>query len=201
MCSMRAPLDSDTVGDPLLRAGTPGESRAVAAWLAAWAAEPHPADPEDLTPAALLVEAGEILELLGDHAAALEMYRRATVAEGRVRSDPRALMHRALVALGELAEAGQLADEVRRTLSTDVEACVVIGENYEKAGDLTQSHRWMNLALRRLQRKAQTEEDWSVDLLLLPVIRRRVRRALGLPTDCCDRLADRFDAVADDVSD
>src|SRR5688572_11306774 len=109
----------DAVGRLGLYAGTPERQRQVAQQLIDWSAERHPADAVEVTPAALLAEAGQILELLGDHAAALEVYRRAVTAEGTVEPDVRCFLHRALVTVGDLPAARLVADEVRRSALGD----------------------------------------------------------------------------------
>jgi hypothetical protein len=86
---VRGPLNRDVVGDVGLAAETPERLRAYAAQLVAWAAERHPRDAPDVTPAALLVEAGEVLDLLGDHQDALGLFQRAVAAEGETRLDAR----------------------------------------------------------------------------------------------------------------
>lgn len=182
----------DTVDSLCFRAETPEQRRRAAEQLIAWAAERHPSDAVGVTPAALLAEAGEMLELLGDHAAALGAYRRAATAEGVVEPNVRCFVHRALVSVGELPAARLLAEEVRRSAPADPGAYAMIGETYEKAGDLREAHRWLNLGLQRLDGRAADEgrTGQGLDLILLAIVRRRIRRALGLPADAVDRLAD-----------
>ena len=188
---MRAPLDMDFVGSLSLDAETPEQQRQAVELLIAWAAEQHPADAVEVTPAALLAEAGQILDLLGDHAAALEVYRRAATAEGAVEPDVRCFLHRALVLVGEFPAARLLAEEVRRSAPADLGAYAMMGETYEKAGDLREAHRWMNLGLQRLGGRAAEDDltDQGLHLILLAIVRRRIRRALELPPDAVDRLA------------
>jgi tetratricopeptide (TPR) repeat protein len=188
---MRTPLDMDTVARLGLDAGTPEQQRQAVEQLILWAAERHPADAVEVTPAALSAEARKILELLGDHAAALEVYRRAATAEGAVEPDVRCFLHRALVSVGELPAARLLAEEVRRSAPADPGAYAMIGETYEKAGDLREAHRWLNLGLQRFSGRAPDDDstDQHLDLVLLAIVRRRIRRALGLPPDAVDRLA------------
>ncbi|SDX58028.1 hypothetical protein SAMN05660209_00759 [Geodermatophilus africanus] len=179
------------VGSLRLDAETPEAQRAWAAQLVAWAADRHPEDSPEVTPAALLIEAGETVELLGDHPAALDLYRRAAAAEGTVAPDARCYVHRALVATGELPSARRLAEEVRRSAPADTSSYAMIGETWEKAGDLVEAHRWMNLGLRALGRRAEGGDPTAtgIDLILLLIVRRRLCRALELPPDAGDRLA------------
>jgi hypothetical protein len=66
----------------------------------------------------------------------------------------------------------------------------MIGETYEKAGDLREAHRWLNLAVRRFGGRAADDDSTNqgIDLILLAIVRLRIRRALGLPPDAVDRL-------------
>jgi len=181
----------DTVVRLCPDAATPEERRQAAQQLVAWSAERHPADAVDVTPAVLLAEAGQILEVAGDHAAALEAYRQSASTEGVVEPDVRCFLHRSLVAVGELATARLLAEEVRRAAPADPGAYAMIGETYEKSGDLEEAHRWLNLGLHALGGRAADEGSsiLGVDLILLAIVRRRIRRALALPDDAVDRLA------------
>ncbi len=181
----------DTVGRLGFDAATPEQQRQVVEQLLRWAAERHPADAVEVTPAALLAKAGQILELLGDHVAALEVYRRAATAEGTVEPDVRCFLHNALVSVGDLSAARLLAEEVRRTAPADLGTYAMIGETYEKAGDLREAHRWLNLGLRQFGRQADSDDstDQNLDLVMLAIVRRRIRRALGLPPDAVDHLA------------
>lgn len=181
----------DIVGGLGLDAEMPEQQRQAVEQLIAWAAERHPADAVEVTPAALLAEAGQILELLGDHAAALEVYRRAATAEGAAEPDVRCFLHRALVSVGELPAARLLAEEVRRSAPADLGAYAMIGETYEKAGDLREAHRWLNLGLQRFGARAADDDSTNqgLHMVLLAIVRRRIRRALGLPADAVDRLA------------
>ncbi|NEK87622.1 hypothetical protein GCU60_17935 [Blastococcus saxobsidens] len=190
---MRTQLDMDIVGRLGLEARTPEQQRRAAEQLVAWAAERHPADAVEVTPAALLAEAGEILELLGDHAAASKVYRQAVTAEGTLEPDVRSSLHRTLVSVGELPAARLLAEDVRRSAPEDIGTYAIIGETYEKAGDLREAHRWMNLGLQRFGGPTtdHDSERRALDLILLAIVRRRIRRALGLSPDAIDRLADR----------
>src|SRR5829696_1209987 len=188
---MRPPLDMDTVVRLCPDAATPAERRQAAQQLIAWSAERHPADAVDVTPAVLLAEAGQILEIAGDHAAALDAYRQAATTEGVVEPDVRCFLHRALVSVGELPAARLLAEEVRRSAPLDPGSHAMIAETYEKYGDLQEAHRWLNLGLHALGGRATDEASSSLglDLILLAIVRRRIRRALTLPDDAVDRLA------------
>jgi hypothetical protein len=67
----------------------------------------------------------------------------------------------------------------------------MIGETYEKSGDLEEAHRWLNLGLHALGGRAADEPSsrLGLDLVLLAIVRRRTRHTLALPDDAVDRLA------------
>ena len=182
---MRGPLSLDDVDELELGAETPQQRRAAAARLVSWSEERHPEDDAEVTPAMLLAHAGEQLTSVGDHEAALDLYRRAVQAEGDVVPDVRCHLHHGLVAAGDVDAARRLAEEVRRSRPTDVDVYVLIGEDYEAIGDLAEANRWMNLGLRRLVDGLEDPEgpppEFTTALFL--TARRRVRDALGFPPD------------------
>jgi hypothetical protein len=187
---VRAPLSIEEVDDLELNAETPAQHRAAAATLVAWSEEPHPEDDDEVTPASLLAQAGEQLAMVGDHRAALDLYRRAAVAEGDVVPDVRCYLHHSLLAVGDVDEARRLAEEVRRSRPTDLDVYAMIGEDHEGVGDLTEAHRWMNLGLRQLLAELDDEDgaDPGIAAVLFLTVRRRVRQELGFPPDEFDLL-------------
>lgn len=182
---MRGPLSIDDVDELELTAETPRQRRAAAARLVAWSAERHPEDDAEVTPAMLLAHAGEQLTSVGDHEAALDLYRRATQAEGDVVPDVRCHLHHGLIEAGDLDAARRLAEEVRRSGPADVDVYVLIGEDYEAIGDLVEANRWMNLGLRHLIDQIEDPDGPPPDVVaaLFLTARRRVRDALGFPPD------------------
>jgi len=179
---VRGPLTIDQVEAVEFRARTPAARRAAAAKLAAWAEEVHPEDDEEVSPALLLVKAGEALSMAGDHGTALEFFRRAVVAEGDVPPDVRCYLHHELLQVGDVEGAREVADDVRHSKPADPDVYVFIGEDYELIGNLAEANRWLNLGLSRVL--SQTEgEDVDRDAVFLLAARRRVRRALGFPPD------------------
>jgi tetratricopeptide (TPR) repeat protein len=166
-------------------ARSPEELRAAAAQLVAWSRETHPEDDEEITPALLLVHAGELLSQAGDHEGALDLFRRAEAAEGDAPPDTRCYLHHGLLAAGDAEGARRLAEEVRRSRPADPDTYLLIGQDYAQAGDLAEVNRWLNLGLRRLLAQLQDEDpDLSgVGAVMLLAARRRVRRELGFPPD------------------
>lgn len=182
---MRGPLSLDDVDELELAAETPRQRRAAAARLVAWSEERHPEDDAEVTPAMLLAHAGEQLTSVGDHEAALDLYRRATQAEGDVVPDVRCHLHHGLIEAGDLDAARRLAEEVRRSGPADVDVYLLIAEDYEAIGDLVQANRWMNLGLRRLVDELEDPDGPPPDFVAAVFLtaRRRVREALGFPPD------------------
>jgi predicted Zn-dependent protease len=194
---VRAPLTIDDVEELEFRARTPEARRAAAAQLVAWAKEVHPEDDEEVTPAFLLVQAGEHLGYAGDQEAALDLFRRAVTAEGDVPPDVRCYLHHGLLKVGDVEGARRLADDVRRSKPADPQVYEMIGEDYELAGDLPEANRWLNLGLRRYVAALEAEDgdadealldDVLTDAVVLLSARRRVRHALGFPPDEFDDL-------------
>lgn len=180
---MRGPLTVDDVEELETGAGTSEQHRAVAAQLRAWAEEPHP-DDERITPAVLLVSAGEQLDLAGDNEAALVLFRCAVTAQGSAPPDTRCYLHHGLLRVGDGAEARKLADELRRERPTDGDVYLLIGQNYERADDLVEAHRWFTMGLTHMENQVQEGNDLSAaGLAALALVRFRVRRALNLPPD------------------
>lgn len=180
---MRKALDIEDVEELEFRSRTPEQQRTAAEILVGWAAERHPDDGEEVTPALLLVKAGEHLESAGDPRRALELYARAQTAGGDVPPDVRCYLHHGLIDAGDLAEARRLAEEVRRSRPADPDVYVSIAGDYETAGDLKEANRWMNLGLRRLIAEAENGELEGLQALILLSMRRRIRRALGFLPD------------------
>ena len=189
---MRGPLTQDDVEALYARARTPDQRRAAAAQLAAWAQEVHPEDDDDVSPASLLTNAGEHLSRIGDHEAALSMFRLAVGAEGHVPPDVRCYLHHGLLDVGDADGARRVADELRREGPADGDVYLFIGEDHELAGDLREAHRWLTMGLLRMLGRVEEEDDdlavsWAASLVQA---RYRVRRTLELPLDEYDELAD-----------
>jgi predicted Zn-dependent protease len=171
------------------RARTPEQHRAAARQLAAWAEEAHPMD-GPVSPATLLVNAGEQLTEAGDLPEALEFFRRAVDTGQYVPPDVRCYLHGGLLKVGDVDATRAVAEDLRRERPIDGDVYLFIGENYELAGDLRAAHRWLTMGV---QRTMNDVEDGDVaaarDAAGLVMARLRVRRALDLPLD-------EYDAVA-----
>ena len=180
---MRNPLSFDDV-EAIERQRTPEAHRSAAAQLLAWVEQRHPDD--EVTPADLLSAAAWHLGEAGDTEASLDLHRRA-VAIGRTTSiDARCLLHGALLDAGQLDEARQVADDLRRSRPRIFD-CAAMAENFFMAGDLRQAHRWVEMGVSQLELDApEDSNDADSDLIVLLNIRRTVRRQLGFPPDELD---------------
>lgn len=185
---MRRPLTADDVDRLCKRVRTPEERRAVAKQLAAWAEEAHPRD-RGVSPAVLLVNAGEQLAEAGDADEAVAFFRRAVDAGQYVPPDVRCYLHAGLLQAGDLDAARTLADELRRERPIDADVYLVIGQNYELAGGLREAHRWLTMGVRRTMDDARDGDAAAAeDAAGLMAARLRVRHALDLPLDDYDSL-------------
>jgi hypothetical protein len=157
---------------------------AAARTLQAWAQDEHPDD--EVSPSDLLSAAAWHLGRAGDTEGSLDLYRRAVAAEGTATPDARCLLHAALLEAGQLDEARQVADDFRRARPSIADMSHM-AENFEMAGDLTQAHRWVAMAVSRLEMAAESESpaEWEVEDLFKA--RHRLREALGFPPDDLDR--------------
>ncbi|SNR55965.1 hypothetical protein SAMN06272737_112123 [Blastococcus mobilis] len=170
------------------RARSPEEHRTAAAQLATLAEGEHSLD-VDVSPAALLVSAGEHLSAAGDQEAAVEMFRRAASSRGHVPPDVRCYLHHGLLEVGDLDAAHQVAEELRREGPVDGDVYLFIGEDYELADDLREAHRWFTRGVfRSVKRIEDGDDDAAENAVGLMMARSRVRRSLGLPLDEYDEL-------------
>ena len=182
---MRGPLSFDDVEELEFTARTPDAHRAAAATLTAWAEEQHP-DDDDVTPASLLAAAAWHLDVVGDRAGALDLYRRASAAPGEAPPDIRCYLHGALLKVGDRDEARRVADDVRRSAPSDPDVYLFMAENHELDGDLQQAHRWLAMGVNRLDLRTGVDPPLDFRLIILLRARRRVRQALGFPPDDID---------------
>lgn len=186
---MRKPLTQDDLDELYAYARTPAERRVAAEQLAAWAEEEHRED-DDVSPASLLVSAGEHLSEAGDHDAAVELFHRAAAAGGHVPPDVRCYLHSGLMKVGDLDGARSLADELRRERPADADVYRFVGEDYELADHLQEAHRWLTMGVLRFAHRVEDGDDEAAgDAAGLMAARHRVRLALELPMDEYDELA------------
>ncbi len=188
MTVVRRPLTSDQVEELYARARTPEQHRATAEKLAAWAEEARP-DDQDVSPASLLVSAGEHLTEAGDPEGAVALFRRAVATGQHVPPDVRCYLHGGLLRVGDTGAARQIAEELRRERPVDGDVYLFLGENHELAGDLREAHRWLTMGARRAIGDVEAGDDRAAeDAAGLLMARLRVRHALDLPLDEYDSL-------------
>ena len=185
---VRRPLTRDEVEELYARARTPEQHRAAAEKLTAWADEAHP-DDQDVSPASLLVSAGEHLTEAGDPEGAVASFRRAVATGQTVPPDVRCYLHGGLLRLGDAEAARQIAEELRRERPVDGDVYLFLGENHELVGDLREAHRWLTMGARRTLDDVEDGDDRAAeDAAGLLMARLRVRHALDLPLDEYDAL-------------
>ena len=188
MTFVRRPLTGDDVEKLYTRARTPEQHRAAAEKLAVWAEEAHP-DDQDISPASLLVNAGEHLTEAGDLEGAVALFRRAVATGQTVPPDVRCYLHGGLLRLGDAEAARQIAEELRRERPVDGDVYLFLGKNHELAGDLREAHRWLTMGARRTLDDVEDGDDRAAeDAAGLLMARLRVRHALDLPLDEYDSL-------------
>ena len=185
---VRRSLSRDVVEELYARARTPEQHRAAAEKLAAWAEEVRP-DDQDVSPASLLVSAGEHLTEAGDLEGAVALFRRAVATGQTVPPDVRCYLHGGLLRVGDAEAARQIAEELRRERPVDGDVYLFLGENHEVAGDLREAHRWLTMGARRTLDDVEDGDDRAAqDAAGLLMARLRVRHALDLPLDEYDML-------------
>jgi len=176
--------DFDTARDRAHR----GENIAIAETLRAWASdEEHFTLAEEVSRAAVLVEAGENFGYAGDHAEALRMYEAAREDGGPAYVDPRALMVQALYQGGRKDAALQLADALRKDSPQLVNTFLVLGGFFELVDEAQQAQRWYSMGIRAMDSGNVPGSESQYETMLLG--RARVRDELGLPRDTLDDAA------------
>jgi Flp pilus assembly protein TadD len=185
---VRRSLSRDAVEELYARARTPEQHRAAAEKLTAWVEEVRP-DDQDVSPASLLVSAGEHLTEAGDLEGAVALFRRAVATGQTVPPDVRCYLHGGLLRLGDAEAARRIAEELRRERPVDGDVYLFLGENHELAGDLREAHRWLTMGARRTLDDVEDGDDRAAeDAAGLLMARLRVRHALDLPLDEYDTL-------------
>jgi predicted Zn-dependent protease len=194
---MRRPRTQDDLDAVFVAGQTPERSRAAARQLEAWAAEgTRPGD--EVNAAQLLVLAGEQFARAGDDHEAARVLRRAVATGEPVVPDVRCYLHHALLAIGEVEAARELADGIRRERPADADVYLFIGEDLEVHGDLRSAHRWLTLGARTALADVDDADtldafDAASGAAFLLTARKRVREVLGMPPDDWDELVPPLD--------
>ena len=134
------------------------------------------------------------------------MFRRAVETAEPVGPDVLCYLHHALLEVGDVDAAHELAGQVRRDRPADVDVYLLIGEDYEIHGDLREAHRWLTLGVRQALDDVEDADDVSehyaaVQAAGLLAARRRVRRQLDLLPGEWDALVPPPPALDEDLVD
>ncbi|ETA02278.1 hypothetical protein CcI156_11595 [Frankia sp. CcI156] len=180
-------LSDDDVDEIVFKAAGNGDHRGAAATLEALA-ERSETHSERVTRASLLVDAGSQYGLADDWDEAIRCYRAAVADGGKCPVDPRVWLHDGLLRNGQQDDAAALRAELKASRSVDPGVYEAVAESLESIGLLTDAHAWFTMGYHRCEHA--TVPDFMLDLLL--VGRRRVRVALGYPTDDLDEVAEDY---------
>ncbi|WP_261569702.1 hypothetical protein [Frankia gtarii] len=180
-------LSDDDVDEIVFKAAGNGDHRGAAATLETLAERPA-AHSETVTRASLLVDAGSQYGLAEDWSEATRCYRAAVADGGACPIDPRAWLHDGLLRSGQTEQAGSLRAELKAAKLGDPGVYEAVAESLEEAGLLEDAHTWFTMGYHRCERAPVP--DFLLDLLL--VGRRRVRMALGHPSDALDEVAEDY---------
>lgn len=135
----------------------------------------------------ILVTAAEQRILAGQSGRAVELCQQAVERGESMRIDPRAHLAAALRSAGRDDEARATLAALRRTRPRGLQTHLFAGEQCESLGDLREAHTWFTRGVLR----SEHGPDAVMGVLLL-LARQRVRRAMGLPPDVDDEIADEI---------
>jgi hypothetical protein len=160
----------------------------IAETLRAWAMETDRYRlADDVSRAAVLIEAGEDFGYAGDHAEALRMYEAARDDGGPAYVDPRALIVQALHQGGQTDAALELADALRKESPRQLNTFLVLGGFFELVDEFKQAQRWYSMGIRAMDSGNVAGSESQYESMLIG--RARVRSELGMPRDPLDDAA------------
>jgi len=160
----------------------------IAETLRAWAMETDRYRlADDVSRAAVLIEAGEDFGYAGDHAEALRMYEAARDDGGPAYVDPRALIVQALYQGGQTDAALELADALRKESPRQLNTFLVLGGFFELVDEFKQAQRWYSMGIRAMDSGNVAGSESQYESMLIG--RARVRSELGMPRDTLDDAA------------
>ncbi|GAB3802692.1 hypothetical protein GCM10028798_20430 [Humibacter antri] len=160
----------------------------IAETLRAWAMEPERFSlADDVSRAAVLVEAGDDFGYGGDHAEALRMYEAARDDGGATYVDPRALIVQGLYQIGQTASALELADALRKESPRQLNTFLVLGGFFELVDEFKQAQRWYSMGIRAMDSGNVPGSESQYESMLIG--RARVRSELGVRQDTLDGAA------------
>ena len=140
-----------------------------------------------MTPSDLLSSAAWHLGEAGDTEPSRRTSTAAPSPPPAAKPSARCLLHVALLEAGQLDEARQVADEVRRS-RPGVDDCADMAESFELSGDLQQALRWAEMGVTKLQLDSPDDIADDVGIVSLLNVRRSVRHQLGFPPDELDEM-------------
>lgn len=160
----------------------------IAETLRAWAMETDRYRlADDVSRAAVLIEAGEDFGYAGNHAEALRMYEAARDDGGPAYVDPRALIVQALHQGGQTDAALELADALRKESPRQLNTFLVLGGFFELVDEFKQAQRWYSMGIRAMDSGNVAGSESQYESMLIG--RARVRSELGMPRDTLDDAA------------
>ena len=178
--------DFDTARDRAHRGET--DDRAVAETLRDWATDTERFSlADDVSRAAVLLEAAENFGYAGDFVEALRLFDAARVDGGPTYVDPRALMVQALYQGGNKDAALELANALRRERPADVNVFLIVGGFFEFVDELQSAQRWYSMGIRAMDSGNVSGSESQYETMLIG--RARVRDELGLAHDTLDDAA------------
>ncbi|KQC37073.1 hypothetical protein UK82_17930 [Frankia sp. ACN1ag] len=184
---MSGMLSDDDVDEIVFSAAGSGDHRGAAGTLETLAEQPD-THSETITRASLLVDAGSQYGLAHDWSEAIRCYRAAVADGSACPVDPRVWLHDGLLRDGQAEEAAALRAELKAAKSADPGVYEAVAESLEAVSLLDDAHTWFTMGYHRCERAPVP--DFLLDLLL--VGRRRVRVALGHPSDALDEVAEDY---------
>jgi hypothetical protein len=165
-----------------------GEDRAIAETLRSWALDvDHFTLAEDVSRAAVLIEAGENFGYAGDFAEALRMFETARTDGSPTYVDPRALIAQALYQGGQKDVALELANAIRKEGSGDINTFLVLAGFFELVDERQAAQRWYSMGIRAMDSGNVAGSESQYESMLIG--RARVRSELGLRPDTLDDAA------------
>ncbi|GAB3613799.1 tetratricopeptide repeat protein [Humibacter ginsengisoli] len=160
----------------------------IAETLRAWAMETDRYRlADEVSRAAVLIEAGEDFGYAGNHAEALRMYEAARDDGGPAYVDPRALIVQALYQGGQTDAALELADALRKESPRQLNTFLVLGGFFELVDEFKQAQRWYSMGIRAMDSGNVAGSESQYESMLIG--RARVRSELGMPRDTLDDAA------------
>lgn len=182
---MRDPISYDEYQDFELDValGTKEEHRATAEHLIELARESHPDDEVD--PQDLLVSAGSQFRFAGDAQRAQEVLWHAHELGQRDAMDPRAVIVDMLITEGDLVQAQDVSNQIRRSRPLAPMTYHYLAELWDEQGETSRALGWFMRGIMLIERDGIADQH----LKMLCLGRWRIRRREGHEPDEYDEIA------------